>query len=578
MRHSPGRAARLAVAGAALVFASTELSPPSTATAQPALRFDVLVRGGTVYDGSGAAGVRADVGIRGDRVGAIGDLASASAATTLDATGLAVSPGFVNMLSWSTESLIVDGKSQGEVRQGVTTQIFGEGFSMGPLNDAMKKRLVEEQGDVKFDITWTSLSEYLHYLEKKGIAQNVASFVGATTVREYVLGFENRAPNADELRRMRELVRLEMEAGALGIGSSLIYAPALYASTDELIELCREAAKYGGTYISHLRSEGNNLMEAVEELIRISREAGVPAEIYHLKAAGEANWPKMDQVIARVEEARRQGLKITADMYTYTAGATGFDACLPPWAREGGSEALYKRIQDPEARARMLADMRKPAGWENLCLLAGSPERVLMVEFKNEALKPLTGKTLAEAVRIRGKDPEETILDLVLEDRTRVGVVFFLMSEDNVRKQVRLPWVSFGSDASSMAPEGVFLKSSAHPRAYGNFARLLGRYVREEKLVGLPEAIRRLTGLPASNLGLEGRGSLAEGAYADVVVFDPAAIADRATYERPHQYSVGMRHVLVNGVPVLRDGEHTGALPGRALAGPGRARPASTQP
>jgi N-acyl-D-amino-acid deacylase len=576
MWFRPGRCARLALASALLVSTASLLHAPTAA--QDAARFDVLIKGGIVYDGSGSEGVRADVGIRGDRIASVGNLANAAAGTTLDASGLAVAPGFINMLSWSTESLLVDGRSQGEVRQGVTTQIFGEGFSMGPLNEAMKKRLLEEQGDLKFDITWTSLSEYLHDLEKKGIAQNVASFVGAATVREYVLGFENRAPSADEMRRMRELVRQEMEAGALGIGSSLIYAPGLYASTDELIDLCREAAKYQGRYISHLRSEGNNLLEAVDELIRISREAGVPAEIYHLKAAGEANWPKLDQVIAKVEAARRQGLKITADMYTYTAGATGFDACLPPWSREGGSEALYKRIQDPAERARMLAEMKTPSGWENLCLLAGSPERVLMVEFKNEALKGLTGKTLAEAARMRGKSPEETILDLVLEDRTRVGVVFFLMSEDNVRKQVRLSWVSFGSDAASMAPEGVFLKSSAHPRAYGNFSRLLGRYVREEKLVSLPEAIRRLSRLPAENLGLAGRGSLTVGAFADVVVFDPSTIADRATYEKPHQYSVGVRDVVVNGVPVLRDAETTGALPGRALAGPGRTRAASATP
>jgi N-acyl-D-amino-acid deacylase len=533
-------------------------------------RFDVLVRGGTVYDGTGAPGRGADVGIRGDTVAAVGDLSSATARTVVEAKGLAVAPGFINMLSWSTESLIVDGRSQGEIRQGVTTEIFGEGSSMGPLTDEMKRRMKEDQADLKYDVKWTTLAEYLAYLEKKGVAPNVASYIGAATVREYVIGFDDRPPTPAEMERMRRLVQQEMEAGALGIGTSLIYAPGTYAKTEELVELCKVAARYQGKYISHLRSEGDRFLEAIDELVRISREAGLPAEIYHLKAAGEANWPKMDQAIARVERARGEGLKITADMYTYTAGATGFDACIPPWARDGGYDALFRRIQDAETRPRILADMRRPAeGWENLCRAAGSPERLLLVEFKTDALKPLTGKTLAEVVKMRGTDPENTILDLVLADRTRVGVVFFLMSEDNVRKQVRFPWVSFGSDAASMAPEDPFTRSSAHPRSYGNFARLLGRYVRDEKLVSLGEAIRRLAALPATNLGLDRRGRLAPGMFADVVVFDPATIADRATFEQPHQYAVGMRHVFVNGVQVLKDGEHTGATPGRALKGPG---------
>ncbi|HEV8254647.1 MAG TPA: D-aminoacylase [Vicinamibacteria bacterium] len=502
---------------------------------------------------------------------AVGPLPEATADVVLDATGLAVAPGFINMLSWSTESLIVDGRSQGEIRQGVTTEIFGEGFSMGPLNEAMKKRLKEEQGDIQYEVRWTTLAEYLDYLAKKGIAPNVASYLGATTVREYVIGLDDRKPTAEELERMRQLVRTAMEEGALGIGSSLIYAPASYSTTEELIELSKVAARYQGKYISHMRSEGDRLLEAVSELIRISREAGLPAEIYHLKAAGESNWPKMDQVIARVEEARRQGLKITADMYTYPAGATGFDACLPPWSLDGGFEALFKRLQDADTRRRIADEMRRrPAAYENLCLATGSPERILLVEFKTEALKPLTGKTLAEVSRLRGTDPEDTIMDLVLQDRTRIGVVFFLMSEGNIRKQIRLPWVSFGSDAASMAPEPPFTRSSAHPRAYGNFARLLGKYVRDEKLIPLEEAVRRLSALPATNLGLEGRGFLKPGSHADVAVFDPATIADRATFDNPHQYAVGMKHVLVNGVAVLRDGEHTGALPGRALAGPGK--------
>jgi N-acyl-D-amino-acid deacylase len=540
--------------------------------AAPPASFDVLIRGGTVYDGTGGAGRRADVGLRGDAIAEVGDLSSASSRTMVDARGLAVAPGFINMLSWSTESLIVDGRSQGEIRQGVTTEIFGEGSSMGPLTDEMKRRMKEEQGDLKYDVKWTTLAEYLGYLEKKGVAPNVASYIGAATLREYVIGLDDRPPTPAEMDRMRALVRQEMEGGALGIGSSLIYAPGTYARTEELVELCKAAAPYRGKYISHLRSEGDRLLEAIDELVRISREAGVPAEIYHLKAAGESNWGKADQAIARIEKARSEGLKVTADMYTYTAGATGFDACIPPWARDGGYDALFQRIQDPETRQRIIADMRRPAeGWENLCRAAAAPERLLMVEFKTDALKPLTGKTLAEAAKMRGTDPESTILDLVLQDRTRIGVVFFLMSEDNVRKQLRLPWVSFGSDAASMSPEDPFTRSSTHPRAYGNFARLLGRYVRDEKLVSLEDAIRRLSALPAENLGLDRRGRLAPGMFADVVVFDPATIGDRATFEKPHQYAVGVRHVFVNGVQVLKDGEHTGATPGRALRGPGAA-------
>jgi N-acyl-D-amino-acid deacylase len=536
----------------------------------PEAPFDVVIAGGTVYDGTGGAPRRADVGIRGDTIAAVGDLSKAPTARTVDAKGLAVAPGFINMLSWSTESLIVDGKSQSELRQGVTTQIFGEGFSMGPLNDRLKAFLKSQQTDFKYDIPWTTLREYLVFLQNRGISQNVASYVGATTARAYVIGFDKRAPTPEELVEMRALVKKEMEDGALGIGSSLIYAPANYASTEELIELCKVAAKYRGKYISHMRSEADNLLEAVDELIRISREAGLPAEIYHLKAGGEANWPKMDQVIARVEEARRQGLKITADMYTYTAGATSLDACVPPWAHDGGLDALIRRLQEPETRAKIAGEMRQPGkGWENLCFLTGSPERVLLVSFGPDALKPLTGKTLAEVAKLRNKDWVETALDLVVEARASVGSVFFLMSEANVRKEIALPWVSFGSDAGSEAPEGVFLKSSTHPRAYGNFARVLGRYVRDEKVISLSEAVRKLSGLPAGNLGLDRRGLLKPGMFADVVVFDPATIGDRATYEEPQQFAVGMRQVFVNGVQVLKDGEPTGAPAGRALRGPG---------
>src|SRR6476660_437795 len=542
----------------------------STASRQPAA-FDFVIRGGTIYDGTGAQGRRGDVGIRGDRIAGVGDLSDVPATTVIDAAGLAVAPGFINMLSWSTESMLVDGRSQGELREGVTTQIFGEGSSMGPLTPEMKQRAIEQMGDLKYDITWTTLSEYLRELEKRGVSQNVASFIGATTIREHVIGLEDRKPTPAQLDEMRALVRQEMQAGALGIGSSLIYAPAFYASTEELIELCKVAAQYHGKYISHMRSEGNRLLEGVDELIRISREAGIPAEIYHLKAAGQANWPKMNQVIAKVETARKAGMKITADMYTYPAGATGLDASMPPWVLDGGYEAAYKRLADPATRARIAAAIRTPSNdWEKLYRAAGSADRVLLVEFKSDKLKPLTGKTLAEAARLRGENPVDTIMNLVLEDRSRVGTVYFMISEDNIRKQIVLPWVSFGSDAASMAPEPPFTKSSTHPRAYGNFARVLGKYVRDDKVLTLEDAIRKLSGLPATNLELDRRGFLKEGMFADVVVFDPATIADRATFENPHQYAVGMRHVFVNGAHVIRNGEHTGAKPGRALWGPGK--------
>ena len=560
-------AAVLAFAFAAAGTAARVPGAPPT-LGQPIRQFSAIIANGTVYDGTGAPGRRADVGIVDDRVAAVGDLREAASPLRIDAAGLAVAPGFINMLSWSTESLLVDGRSQGEIRQGVTTQIMGEGDSMGPLTEAMRRRRLEGQGDLKFEIPWTSLGDYLRHLEKKGVAQNVASFLGATTVREHVIGLEDRAPTAAELDAMRALVRREMEDGALGIGSSLIYAPAFYATTEELIEMCKVAAQYRGKYISHIRSEGNRLIEAVEELLRIAREAKIPAEIYHLKAAGARNWSKMEKVLALIESARAEGLKITADMYMYPAGATGLDAAMPPSALDGGYDALFKRLQDPEYRKKLAAEIRTPTdAWENLYLAAGSPDRVLLVEFKNEALKPLTGKSLADVAKMRGKDPVETIMDLVLEDRSRVGTVYFMMSEENITKQIRKPWVSLGSDAASMAAEGVFLKSSAHPRAYGNFARLLGKYVREEKAITLADAVHRLTGLPAANLELDGRGFLQPAMFADVVVFDPQTIADRATFEKPHQYAVGMKHVFVNGRQVLKDGEHTGALPGRALWG-----------
>ena len=536
----------------------------------PGEQYDVILRGGTIYDGSGGPPFVGDVAIRGDSIVAVGDIGRASAATEIDVTGLAVAPGFINMLSWATESLIEDGRSLSGIKQGVTLEIFGEGSSMGPLNEAMKQEMLEQQGDIKYEIPWTTLGEYLEHLVERGISTNVASFIGATTVRVHEIGYEDRPPTPEELERMRALVRQAMEEGALGVGSSLIYAPAFYAKTDELIELARIASEYGGMYISHMRSEGNRLLEAVDELITIAREANIPAEIYHLKAAGVENWPKIDEVIAKVEAARAEGLRITANMYTYTAGATGLDAAMPPWVQEGGLQQWKARLQDPQIRARLRREMTTPTDeWESLYLLAGSPEQVILVGFKQDSLKYLTGKTLAEVARMRGKSPEETAMDLVVQDDSRVETVYFLMSEDNVKKQIALPWMSFGSDAGSLAPEGVFLKSNPHPRAYGNFARLLGKYVREEKVIPLEEAVRKLTTLPAENLKLRRRGALRPGYFADVVVFDPATITDHATFENPHQLATGMVHVFVNGVQVLRDGEHTGAKPGRVVRGPG---------
>jgi N-acyl-D-amino-acid deacylase len=533
--------------------------------------FDVIIKGGTVYDGTGVEPRRVDLAIRGDRIAGIGEFKNAKAKTTIDARGLAVAPGFVNMLSWSTASLIQDGRSQSEIRQGVTTEIMGEGESMGPVNDRVREHMLREQSDIKYDIKWNTLVEYLRYLESRGISCNVASFIGATTIRENVIGFEDKQPTPEQLDQMRELVRKEMEAGALGIGTSLIYPPAFYAKTEELIELCKVAAKYQGKYISHMRSEGNRLLEALDELIRISREAGIPAEVYHIKAAGQPNWGKIDDLLSRIEATQKEGLKITADMYTYTAGGTGLDACLPPWTEDGGYPALFKRLRDPATREKIKAQVQTPSDdWENMYLAAGGPEHILLGEFKSEKLKPLTGRTLAEVAKTRGKDPIDTAMDLIAEDGSRIGTIYFMISEENIKKELAKPWISFGSDEASQAPEGVFLKSNPHPRAYGNFARVLGKYVRDEKVLPMSDAIHRLSGLPATNLGLDHRGFLKEGMFADVVVFDPATIADRATFEKPHQYAVGVKHVFVNGVQVLKDGEHTGAKPGRALWGPGK--------
>ena len=531
---------------------------------------DLILRGGTLYDGSGATPFVGDVAIKDDRIVAVGNVSDWQASTEVDCRGLAVAPGFINMLSWATESLIEDGRSLGDIKQGVTLEVMGEGESMGPWTDQMKRDIRTLQGDIKYSIKWTTLGEYLGYLERRGVSCNVASFIGATTVRIHEIGHADRPPTPDELVRMKQLVRQAMEEGAVGVASSLIYAPAFYAKTDELIELAKAAAEYDGLYISHLRSEGNQFLEALEELVTIARVAKIRAQIYHLKAAGSNNWHKLDAAIKRVEAGRAEGLAITADMYTYTAGATGLDAAMPPWVQEGGYTEWAKRLCDPAVRARVLREMVTPTdAWESLYLAAGSPDNVRLVGFKNPKLKVYTGKTLAEVAKLRGTSPEETAMDLVSEDGSRVGTVYFMMSEENVRKQIRLPWVSFDSDAGSMAPEGVFLKSNPHPRAYGNFARLLGKYVREEKLISLEEAVRRLTTLPAGVLKLDHRGSLNTNFFADVVVFDPNKIQDHATYENPHQLATGVVHVFVNGAQVLKNGEHTGKKPGRVVRGPG---------
>ncbi len=541
---------------------------PAAALAAP--DYSVVIRGGTIFDGSGDHPIIGDVALKDDKIVYVGPRAPGEAAKIVNATGKAVSPGFINMLSWAVDSLIEDGRGVGDLVQGVTLEVFGEGNSMGPWNAAMKANEKKRQGDIKYPIKWTTLGEYLEFLEKKGVSPNVASFIGATTVRIHELGEADVDPTAEQLARMKALVRAAMKEGAMGVGSSLIYAPANYAETPELIAITAEAGKCGGMYISHMRSEADRLNEAIDELISISRDSGAPAEIYHFKQAGEANWGKYDTAVAQVEKARAQGLKITADMYTYTAGATGLDAAMPLWVQAGGLEKWIANLKKPEIRARVIAEMRAPAkGWESLLQLAGDPSRVLFLGFKNEKLKPLTGKTLAEVAKMRGTSIEDTAIDLVIEDGSRVGTAYFLMSEDNVRKATAQPWMSFGSDAEAAVPEGVFLKSSTHPRAYGNVARLLGKYVRDEKSTTLADAIHRLTWLPATNLKIRGRGVLRPGYYADVVVFDPATIQDHATFEKPQQLATGVSDVFVNGTQVVRDGKHTGAKPGRVIRGPG---------
>ena len=553
---------RAAVAAIAALLAASCAAGP---------QYDVVIRHGTVYDGSGAPGVVEDVAIASDRIAARGSLGGARGREEVDASGLAVAPGFIDMLNHSETSLIADGRSQSGIRQGVTLSVFGES-SMGPLSDAMKQDQMARQGDIKFPITWSTLGEALDTLASRGVSTNVASFVSASTIRAYEIGYDNRAPTPEELARMRAHVRRAMDDGAMGLTTALIYTPAVFAKTDELVELAKVAAESGGMYISHMRSEGDRLLEAIDETLTIARQAHIRAEIYHLKAAGQSNWKKLGDAIAKIEAARREGLEITADMYTYTAGSTGLDASMPPWVQEGGYNAWAQRLRDPAIRTRVRREMTTPGSdWENLLLAAGG-DGVLLVGFKNEALRSYQGKTLGEVAKLRGASLQDTAMDLVVEDGSRVQVVYFLMTEDNVKRQIQLPWVSFGSDAASMAAEGVFLKTSTHPRAYGNFARLLGKYVRDEHVIPFEEAVRKLTSLPAETLRVKDRGRLAVGQFADIVVFDPKTIADRATYEQPHQYAVGMRHVWVNGTRVLKDGEHTGARPGRVVKGPGVAR------
>lgn len=554
----------LATTSAAALIAAGCESVPFEAS------LDVVIRGGTVFDGTGAPGRAADVGIRGDRITAVGDLSGAWAKQTVDARGLSVAPGFINMLSWATVSLLHDGRSQSDVRQGVTLEVMGEGESMGPLSPAMKAENLKQQGDIKYDITWTTLGEYLELLERRGVSNNVASFVGAATVREHVVGLDNRKATREETRRMQELVRQAMREGAMGVGSSLIYAPGNFADTEELVALTAAAHEFGGGYISHIRSEADRYLEAIDELIEIGRRTGAPVTMYHMKPAGKKNWRKSQAGIDRLNAGRAQGIDVSANIYPYTAGATGLDASMPLWVQEGGIDAWVARLKQPAIRARVLREMREPAvGWENIYHATGGPDQVILIAFKTERLKPLTGKTLTEVSRMRGVSPEDAMIDLVIEDHSRVGTAYFIMHEDNIRRNIAWPWTAVGSDAESLAPEGAFLKANPHPRAYGAFARFLAKYVREEKVISLAEGIRRLTSLPAQQLRIRDRGRLAAGQIADVVVFDPAKIQDHATFDRPHQYSSGVAHVFVNGVQVLRDGEHTGAKPGRFVRGPG---------
>ncbi len=551
----------------AIIFFAANLALATAAAPETDNVHDVVLHGGSIYDGSGGKPYLGDVAIDGDRIAYVGPQRDLVGRIDIDVHGQAIAPGFINMLAHPEESLLVDGRALSDLTQGVTLEVMGE-FSMGPLNQKMKELMVARQDDIKFPVTWTTLGEYLEGLERKGIAPNVASFVGAPTVRTYVLGEADVQPTPQQLEQMRGLVHQAMEEGALGLTTMLIYAPATYAKTPELIALAQESARCGGIYTAHMRSEGDHIESALQETIEIAKASGAPAEIYHLKISGKDNWGKIDKVIATVEQARASGVRITANMYTYTAGATGLDAAMPPWVQDGGLEAWIKRLQDPAVRAKVIAEMRNPhpGTWENLYGAAG-PDGILFLSFKNPKLKPLTGKTLAEVAKARGVSPEDAAIDLVIEDGTRVGVAYFLISEANVRRQVSLPWVSFGSDEQGDAPEGVFLLSAAHPRAYGNFARVFAKYVREDHALSTEEAVRRMTSLPADNLSLKDRGRLRPGAFADLVVFDPNTIQDHATFEKSHQLSTGVSYVIVNGKLALKDGKATGAATGKVVRG-----------
>ncbi len=536
---------------------------------KPKQSYDTIIRNGMVYDGNGGEPYQADVAINADTIAFIGDLKNASSKNITDAAGLAVAPGFINMLSHSEESLIHDGHSQGDLRQGVTLEVFGE-FSMGPLNAKMKKQAQEGQVNIKYKIAWNTLGEYLTWLEKRGVSCNIASFVGTGTVRMYVIGEDNVPPTPVQLDSMRLLVRQAMEEGAMGITNALIYPPDFFAKMDELVPLAKEASKYGGMYTSHIRSEGNKIFEAVKELINVSRQTGISVEIYHLKEAGKENWWKLDSLVKIVEQARKEGLGITADMYTYDRSATGLTASFPPTLQDGGFDKLWKRLQNRTIREQMKIAMNTNAvDWENTYYQAGGATGVLLLGFKHDSLRKYIGKTLAEVAEIRGRSPEETAMDLIVEDSTRIEVVYSSMDSNNVRKETTLPWVSFGSDEESAAPEGLFLLSNTHPRAYGNFARLLGKYTRDEKMLKLKDAIYKLSKLPATNLKLQRRGELKTGNYADIVILNPKTIQDHASYEKPQQYATGVSDVFVNGVQVLKNGEHTGTTPGRFIKGPG---------
>jgi N-acyl-D-amino-acid deacylase len=546
-------------------FLAITLALASTAFAAESMH-DTILRNGLIFDGSGQLPYRGEIAIDGDHIAAVGRHVDGHARTEIDIHGKAVAPGFINMLAHPEESLLADGRALSDLTQGVTLEVMGED-SMGPLTPKMRDLVKQRQSDIHYDVDWTTLGQYLEKLQERGIAPNVASFVGAGTIRANLLGEADLQPTPEQLTAMKALVRQAMEQGALGVTTALIYSPNDYAKTPELIALASESARCGGMYIAHMRSEGDRLLEAVQETIDIARASGAPAEIYHLKEAGKSNWDKLDSLIKTVEAARASGIRITADMYTYTAGATGLDAAMPPWVQDGGLEAWIARLRDPAIRAKVIAEMRNPnPTWENLFLRAG-PSGTLLLAFKNPSLRPLIGKTLAEVASARGVSPEDAAIDLVIENGARVEVAYFLMSEDNVKRQIALPWVSFGSDAAAPAPEGVFLKASAHPRTYGNFARLLAKYVREEKVITLQEAIRKLTSLPAANLSLQSRGRLMAGYFADIVVFDPASIQDHATYEKPHQLSTGVEDVWVNGIRALKDGVATGAASGRFVRG-----------